>query len=206
MSVAAAKPPVRRARNGASRRRDLTPAERDERASLVAECSPAAYRFAHRTLARFPWLDRDDVIGEAMLILSKAAEFFQPERGLKFVTMVYAVVPRHLWRYATGETRRMGAEGRHFSEFVGEGDDPDPFEDAIADTRGEPASHAADVAELLAAARKRSLPHEWDLLWRRYVKGETLRATAARLGVSREQVRQLSLRALGRIRAAMTPP
>jgi RNA polymerase sigma factor (sigma-70 family) len=202
MTVAAAKPPVRRARNGASRRRDLTPAERDERAALVAECVPAAHLWAHKVFARYPWLDRDELIAEALFILAKAADYFDPSRGLKFVTLCYTVLPRHLWRYADAETRHQRAEGACFSEASSADDGLDPFEDSIPDDGLRDIVEAAGLRERIEIVRRQCYPREWRVLFGRFAEGKSLREVARSMKMSTERARQLQWRAIGRLRAA----
>lgn len=61
--------------------------------------------------------------------------------------------------------------------------------------------------EIIAVARKaRCSEREIDILSRRFIRGETLDKTATALGVSRERVRQLQLRAIERMRDAFASP
>ena len=63
-----------------------------------------------------------------------------------------------------------------------------------------PPDRAAANAELLARVQKRLPAIQWNLLYARFVEGETLPAIGERLGVSRQRLDQLINQALQRTR------
>jgi len=178
----------------------------------------------------------DDLIAEGNLGLIEAAQRFDPSRGVRFVSYATWWIRKYMLRavdrqaHQTSSPRPRGgddSEGdqageerprsrrqrilsfddfmqnsgdRQFIEFLASEDAADP-EDRILESQ---------LADALLSILPRLPPRERAILASHYgldgAPPKTLQAIGAELGLTRERVRQLELRALERSRRLLQPP
>jgi DNA-directed RNA polymerase specialized sigma subunit len=142
-------------------------------------------------------VELDELIGVAMEALTRAAAFFDPERGLRFSTLATISIQRAL-RVQVDLMLKTAKKFRPLSEIdyeYEEYDCPMSFWDKKAP---DPARRA--LLSEAALEVKRRLPKRWfQLLW---VQAQGLGATevARRLGMTKQRVQQLTLLAKARAR------
>ena len=183
----------------------MTSAERHEWAArwrtirnhLITENVGLAYTMVARF--RGNSVDRDDLLGEALLALLRAVEGFDPSRGCRFSTYACNAIVRALMQAVKKSNRAGGLR------FVGE-----------LDILGERLHELEDTpnawSELFADRLRRALEvNEGDLTEREHavlaerfpMRGESRRTLAQighRLGLSKERVRQIQSMALAKLR------
>lgn len=157
--------------------------------ALAASCVPLAIMLATRAASRagLQGADADDLRGEAMVALMRAAKAYDPSRGAAFTTLACPYI-----RNGIGAALRRDGRRR---ERYGLADVPPAREDDAA----EAASHRATVAALMLVLRKQ----ERAVIERLYLRGETQADVASALGVGAARVRQIEAAALTRLRAAL---
>jgi RNA polymerase sigma factor (sigma-70 family) len=166
--------------------------------------------------SRYPGLyedRRDEVQGEAMLCLMRCVSLFDRHRGYQFSTYVGNSIYRWLqaWEHrkggardldrldpkdaATGRTRRV-VESLDFA--AADGWTPAM---GVADRGQDPvdAWMTRDAVEHYLALLT---PRERQVVAMRFFEGLTFRACGRKLGVSKERVRQIQVRALAKMREA----
>lgn len=185
---------VSRARS--QKRRESLRAEATAARNEIADCNyglvvSVANRFAGQ-------LDLDDVISEFCLILLKAIDRFDVARGFKFSTYATHSMQRHVFRLYQRKTkqRTSGLQTQMLEETV-----PEPVAEETFLTT-EPARIESAIQEVEACLDCR----ERFILRQRYgLDGapETLRQVAESLGITKERVRQIQVKAIEKIRNAM---
>ena len=158
----------------------------DDGQRRVQTYSPLAYQLAWK-FARHSARDvpADELISEALFGLTYAAGLFDESRGVPFGAYATLVIRHRLiqaifrWRRA----RRIVAPLPVLSdEETWEAEDDHPPPDA----------HAGVAAREMCERVRRILPARWyDALCLHHVEGHSLTEVGARLGISRERVRQL---------------
>lgn len=159
---------------------------------------------AKRIYRRFGRLaELEDFEQQAMLGLIDASDRFDPDAGAKFSTWAFRVchqrcltlIQTDVARAAKG--RVMRKLGEHDVHVVDQrAPRPDQIAQANEEIGGAPRSIAAAMARLTDRQRQ--------ILEYRY-KGETLRRIGRRLGVTRQRIRQIELKATARVRELMAP-
>lgn len=174
----------------------LTPTEQ----ALVAANTGLAYSIVRKRFPSSPF--HDDLIQEALLGIMEAARRFDPERGCRFSTYATWRIRAKLSEHHRRRRVRLKVDGA--SSF----DDPDGPLEPIDPNAVQPFEVAADQeafeldADRLHNALAGLQPRERDILWRR-ARGETLKMIGDYLRISKERVRQLESRALGKARKAV---
>jgi RNA polymerase sigma factor (sigma-70 family) len=145
----------------------------------------------------------DELTAEAHYALAYASSLFDPTRGVPFGAYVTMVIQHRLIQAEIAW--RWGHYPGHvsFTDLTVRSDPvaPPGFDPACPHTRD--ACHEAGVQELLDCVR-RTLPARWFMLLEmRYAQDYTLQEMSARLGVSRERVRQLLVKAVSRARTVL---
>ena len=138
----------------------------------------------------------DDLVNEGQATLLVAIPKFDPERGFRFSTYATHAVRRRLLRYL----RRGQRDREMFAEL--------PYDDRFPDSRRWSLEYERRVTtrlERVTALLPQLRPRERYILrsrfgWGREFEPRTLQDIADELGISRERVRQLEARALGRLR------
>jgi RNA polymerase sigma-32 factor len=182
-------------------------------AELVARHQGLVYMVAKQFAAACPL---EDLMQEGNLGLLRAAEKFQPERGLAFGTYarhwVYAMVSRFAGR--RGMVRRT-AHGKYIATPTVSLDAPlhDDGDSTMLDTLMAPERGADEqlehhqlrlqvrgvVARLALSSMERAIVEQ------RLMGGATLDVVAQQFGCSRERVRQVEQRLTGRLQLHLEP-
>jgi RNA polymerase sigma factor (sigma-70 family) len=205
------------------------------REALIVGNLRFAFSFAKGWRRRSPWVPLADLIQEANVGLVMAADRFDPDAGVRFVTYAGYWIMQHLYRCGQdhrtipvpidlackagrvlkGEPTPDGDPARLRAALdcreVASLDDPEmrtrdePFLDDSADPAGL-ASRRDECARV--RARLETLPDRWRfVLDQRFGLtsgvGATLSAVGAQLGITKERVRQVELRALEGLRKAL---
>ena len=183
----------------------VTPAERNEwaerwrtiRNHLITENVGLAYTMVARF--RGHSVDRDDLLGEAMLALLRAVEGFDPCRGCRFSTYACNAIVRSLIQ-AVKKSNRSGR-----LRFVGETNILDERLRELEDTQNAWSDLFADRLRRALDVNQGDLTErEHTVLAERFpMRGESRRTLAQignRLGLSKERVRQIQSVALAKLR------
>lgn len=160
---------------------------------------------------RYPVLDRDDLRQAAYFGLRRAAERFDPERGVLFSTFAF-----HALRNAIQESipdllgvvrvpRAAMFPRPSVTSLDDDGAAPEPEDDCTASDPAEVACHAEDRQRIRAALGQLRHARDREVIARRFgLDGhapENLREIGEALGgISIERVRQLETRALTALR------
>jgi RNA polymerase sigma factor (sigma-70 family) len=164
--------------------------------ALIVQNRGLVYHFAGRyaRLARLKNIDPDDLVGEGMVALCKAAAEWRADGGATFGGFAGTAV-QHAVLTAL---RRKPYRWRH-SQLP---EDAQGVELDPPDYRRQPEPGAAlDVAAVLGQLQ----PRDRKLLEMRYLEGLTLDEIGQRLDICTERVRQLLVRALRRARTQKRP-
>jgi RNA polymerase sigma factor (sigma-70 family) len=139
----------------------------------------------------------DDLLSEGILILMKAVEKFDFDRGFRFSTYAYRSILRHVYRtvnLAKKEEARFTRDAETWAfEDIRASDSP---------SSGEPLG--GPLQGLMTSLLKQLDRRERFIIRNRFGLGfhskvRTLQYLADQLGVSKERVRQLEKRALGKL-------
>ena len=138
----------------------------------------------------------DELLSEGLTALVQAAEKFDYDRGFRFSTYAFRVVSRSLFRFM--QTRKRDSSRFYTSA-----------EETVLDRAGESSSSLEDSAKTgmrkrLHTMLKRLDRRERFILRCRYAlgghrKAHTLQFIALKLGISKERVRQIEKRAIGKL-------
>ena len=158
-----------------------------KQAELVESCVGLAVHIAQR-LAR-PGEDRTEAAGSALLALVRAALRFDPERGVKFSTFLFASIRNELSNSRIARRRHVAREVEAELDTFAV-----PPEAELRTLRRE----VRDAVETLP-------PRERATLHARYFDGSTLQEIATERGISRERVRQIESAVLDRLRRRLAP-
>lgn len=182
----------------------LTP----EQQRLVESNTGIAYAVASRWAKRAPdWTDPEELVGEAMTGLCRAAQTWDPAKGAKFSSYAWTWAEQFIRRFLADERGRGVNIPEHRKDVrvgvagfgsLGLADGGD-FAATIAapESRAVPAADADVWATVYAA-----LPDErWRRVIRlRFVDGWKLDDVGAALGISGERARQIERKALNWLR------
>ena len=138
----------------------------------------------------------DELVSEGQLTLLRSISRFDPERGFRFSTYAMHAIRRRILRFIR-QRQRERQSAKTWCE-----------ESSPVDTRRWTLAYERRISETMAIVERLLLqlpPRERYVLrsrfgWGREFEPRTLREIAAELGVSRERVRQLEERALGKLR------
>lgn len=192
------------------------------RNALVTVYTPLFWKLARRIRAR--GLDLDDLFQLAVVEFLAALDHYDPARS-SFITFLYLYIPHHLQRAAmqhgliwlpAGATRRGSTRAYADHAITGGAalNDRDYLE-APAWEEMDPAQRYEVIEEGQATLRftRRAvkaidaLPYRRAFVVRaRYLQGQTLAQVGARLGVTRERVRQIELKAIEALRKILKVP
>lgn len=141
-----------------------------------------------------PHFPMDELVSEANTILLKCIEMFDADRGFRFSTYATHSIRRHLCRYVKQRQKRAVTASPELLEAT-----PDEGRWSY-DHEQRVAAAFAQVESMLDQLGDR----EEFIVRARYglgerLKAQTLQAIADELGVSRERVRQIEQRALGKL-------
>lgn len=158
-------------------------------ANLRLVCS-IAHKFANN-----PW-EYDEFVSEGNLILLNAVDKFDYSRGFRFSTYATHSVQRHFFRLMQRRQRRRGRELSSPHDVLGDL--------AVAPEREQPLDYR--IAEQLISHfdeclddREKIIIQERFGLIDSQTAAETLKAVAEKVGLSKERVRQLQLRAIEKL-------
>ena len=155
--------------------------------NLAASNLPLALHIA-KSFARSTSAPLDELQGEALLALARAASEFDDSRGVPFGAWAAILIRRH---FITVVDRwiRTARRCRSFSSLS----DVLPFEQAAEQEESDCERREAEEAARRAVERLREeMPERWfAAIWQHHGKGLTLKDVGEQLGVSRERARQL---------------
>lgn len=162
----------------------------------IAECN---YGLVVSISNRFvPQLDFDEVVSECCLVLLKSIEKFDVGRGFKFSTYATHSLQRHAYRMSQQKLsqRVRGVQTEFLTETVAEPDREETFittQPAQIDSVIREMEGYVDVRERFVLRQRFGLDGP----------AGTLREVAEVLGVTKERVRQIQVKAIEKIRVAM---
>lgn len=139
----------------------------------------------------------EELVSEGNLILMKAVDRFDYSRGFRFSTYATHAVQRHIFRLFQTRQRRRGREQLTTDEILGELM-PHVFEEMPLDPQG-------DVRQLIGLWDECLDEREQYIVSARFgIEGRddsrTLRDLSNELGISKERVRQVQIRAMEKLR------
>lgn len=148
--------------------------------------------------------DVDDLSSDGCMILLAAIDRFDYSRGFRFSTYATHSIQRHFYRVWKTRQRRKERFPNSGAELLSEVPNKDLEESVCEDP-------AAVVSQLLSHAEFVLDEREHEILLSRFGlaarngQSRTLREIAADMGLSKERVRQLQLKALEKLRQLMDP-
>lgn len=148
-----------------------------------------AWYFAGKYRRRRQDLTEDEILSACFLGLTHAIKTWRPDGGCSVSAYVGLACRQMIDREQAGK-RQLAARGVCL------------LGGALDDFTGQEDEHQGDDREHLAwLLRHTDLPERWrEVLWWRYFDGMTLNEIAEKIGTTREWVRQLIEKALGRLR------
>ena len=179
------------------------------RLSLVLAWDKFAWQYGNKWHRRHPWTDANDWHGYAVLGLWEAVRRFDPAKGNGFSTYGQHYMRKHCQRAAQTEA----ADGLHVPMhhgvtrvsvvgFGAVGDEDGGFAGAIPERVPDPQEVPPDEAEFWDAVLwVLDDPRHRTVLKERYANGRKLDDIARDLGVSKERVRQLEVKAISELSA-----
>ena len=139
----------------------------------------------------------EELVSDGLPILMRCVELFDASRGYRFSTYVTHSVQRHLYRV-------IHRSQRHRQRFAAT--DDEILSNVPEETDDRPqqmVDHAAIVSAILNDAEAQLDSRERLIIHRRFgldgASTQTLRQIAGELGISKERVRQLQLRAMDKL-------
>lgn len=177
----------------------------ETRGEIVRENVPLVLAMAKRT--RIPGVDLTDLISEGNLALLRAVLKFDCARGYKFSTYACRSILKSFSRVASRAARHRGYFPTEFDPELEKGDYLEQRRvtlegDCISELKAIMEQNAAgltDVERAVIQARF-ALDEDADDL---AGKAKTLEEVGALIGVTKERVRQIQNKALGKLRAAL---
>lgn len=164
----------------------------------------------------------DDLAQCAAVGLCVAATFFNPEKGVKFITYAYKVMqswmkrtevmwmpvsigPAWVKHYDKKKRRHArGAQVFHFSSFVDNSGEPVTISE-IVERRPDQSDAYRDLLGHAEVEQFKSMipPRWWEIVWRR-ANGKRPNEIAAEMGITRQRVHQIEKACLERLRLSRT--
>lgn len=132
---------------------------------------------------------RDELHSEGLLALDRAARTFDPARGFAFSTYATFCIKNSVLRLAANLARENSRRPHSLDALGLDPIDPRPSRDAERDAREARADALRDALSRLAPRRAEVV--------RARLAGETLEEIGARMGVTKERVRQIEAGAMG---------
>ncbi len=170
------------------------------RAALVQSNLPLVLYVAKK--ARIPGVDFADIVSEGNMALLRAVDGFDCSRGFKFSTYAYQVILKSFSRLATKNNKHRL---RFPTEF-----DPSYEKSDWPDVRREEAAkyHTEELVKIVESNSADLTAVELTVIKGRFALGgtssrKTLVEMGQILGLSRERVRQIQKKAVGRLRKAL---
>lgn len=154
---------------------------------------------------------RDDVQQQAMIGLIRAAQCYRPDRDTSFKTYASYCIGNTIarWLLHQNDTRFGGVCNVVSLDQADEGDKPIGDRIANDDPSPEDLAERASLSRRIreAASDAVSTPTEFAVLFRRLIADEPqmYREIGESLGVSKQRVYQVEVKALGKIKRALTP-
>jgi RNA polymerase primary sigma factor len=141
----------------------------------------------------------DDMLSDGMFTLMQAVEKFDYDRGFRFSTYAYRSIARNAYRSVTTAQKEEARFTRDAEEWAFESED-DRSSSLMSDQIW------GNLLELTASMLNQLDRRERFIIRSRYALGahrtvRTCQSLADKLGVSKERVRQLEQRAVGKLRA-----
>jgi len=180
---------------------------RETRGEIVRVNMPLVIAMAKRT--RITAVDHTELISEGNLALLRAVEKFDCSRGFKFSTYACRAILKSFSRVATRTTRYRGYFPVEFDPTLERGDHLEnkrgnAESDSLQDLRailGENLARLNQAEETVIRARfaldEREHPFGGP------IKGKTLEQVGEIIGVTKERVRQIQNKALGKLRVVL---
>ena len=157
---------------------------------------------------RLTGVDHSDLVSEGNLALMRSVDRFDCSRGFKFSTYACRAILKSFSRVATRTARYRGYFPTEFDPTLEKGQQienkrQNVEEDCVDELKsilGRNLAHLNDVEERVIRARF-AIDHEIDES--DVVKGKTLEQVGLIIGVTKERVRQIQNKALGKLREAL---
>lgn len=170
---------------------------------------------ANHWLRLNPWLDFDDLMQEGRLALLRAYERFDPSANNKLLTYATIFIHRAMGEHARGFAHpvryprqrgqvRLAVQRISFGEPLFDGATRTWSEVLAAPEPDLEYSPAGDLMALVEKALKKLTPKQRAVINARFIYGRKLREIGEELGVTRERVRQIEVKALRLLRANRT--
>jgi RNA polymerase sigma factor (sigma-70 family) len=157
--------------------------------------SPVTRHIARRMAKRYSkWQSRsiecdyESLYSVAMLAACRAAQLYEPDRGVQWSTYLHAGIERWIWRHIKIHTRGpwLARPG-------------DCLED-LCHTEDTPIAEPEAYGPLVAAMLRSLTPRHRQVITMRFFEGKTLAECGEVLGINRERVRQIQEKALEALR------
>lgn len=165
----------------------------DEQRDLFDSCFRLACQIACRFADRYPWIEREEMLGEAHLALALAAQRFDPGRGLKFTTLSYHAVTDALRELMRQFRRRVPTTSLDGTDPAWPEHEPLTAVENFTD---------ANVACVFQVGPEIVGDKDWAILLGRS-QGRTCISIGRDYGISKERIRQREKRANRVLRVAL---
>jgi RNA polymerase sigma factor (sigma-70 family) len=174
----------------------------EERNALAVTALDRVEAAVNETAKRFQSPDafRDDYRGAGYVALLRAAETFDPSRGVPFGAWAYTLILREMsdeWGRLVGGTRRDGSPTWGDPVRLDDPDDSEGFRELAVTEPPDPVD-AVEVERIREVML--DVPDRENIILTRWSEGEPLSEIGASLGISRQRVHQLRDRAVERVR------
>ena len=141
----------------------------------------------------------DELLSEGVVVLMKAVEKFDFDRGFRFSTYAYRSIMRHVYRTVNVARKEEAKFTRDAEEWAFEGESAHASGSIADRALGKLRDHMSVMLDRLDRRERFIIRSRYALGSHRKVR--TFQYLADKLGVSKERVRQLEARAVGKLKA-----
>ena len=146
---------------------------------------------------KFPWLaENEDVVSVGNLALCKAAQTYEPGKGIAFSTYAWTVIKNDICGFIRKDVKIKGHERTPQADSFGDEDDDTDIFDYIGDEdKGFESFEISEDFENVIS----ELPEKWQIIVRGIMCGKTFQKIANEMGISKQYVNVEFKRAARRI-------